>query len=72
MNDWKHFHKVVGIIFIVIGVILYPTPTPGTTLLILLGFVWILGKNRTLNFFKGIFSRKMFKFLKIKSIVKKI
>lgn len=71
IKELKNFHKVLGIIFIFSGIILYPTPIPRTTLLIVLGFVWIIGKKRTLHFFKEILSKKMFKFLKINKIIKK-
>ena len=72
MNKTKNLHKILGIMFIIIGVILYPTPMPGTTILVVLGFVWFIGKDRTLLFFKKVFNKKMFKLLKVKNIVKKI
>lgn len=68
----KHFHKVFGIIFIIIGIIFYPTPVPGTTLLILVGFVWFIGKKKTIESFRSVLSHKAFNFLKIKKIVEKI
>lgn len=72
MKESRTFHKILGITFIITGVILYPTPIPGTTVLVILGFVWFIGKDRTLLFFKKVFNKKMFKLLKVKSIVKKI
>lgn len=71
-NKFKHFHKVFGIIFIVIGIIFYPTPVPGTTLLILVGFIWFMGKKKTLESLRHVLSHKAFNFLKIKKIVEKI
>lgn len=68
----KYYHKVLGVIFIIIGIIFYLTPIPGTTFLIILGFVLFIGKNKTLDFFKKILSSKTLKFLKIKKIVKEI
>ena len=65
-------HKTLGIILIITGVILYPTPIPGTTVLIVLGFIWFMGKNKTLSFLNKILNKKVFKLLKIRSIVKKI
>lgn len=72
MKKWKHFHKFLGLAFIAIGIIFYPTPMPGTTFLILLGFVWFMGKKRTIESIKHVLSHKMFNFLKIKKIVNKI
>ena len=71
-GNFKHFHKIFGIIFIAIGVIFYPTPIPGTTLLILIGFVWFIGKKKTIESFKHVLSHKAFNFLKIKKIVSKL
>lgn len=68
----KYHNKVLGVIFIIIGIIFYITPIPGTTFLIILGCVMFIGKNKTLNFFKRILSSKTFKFLKIKKIIKEI
>lgn len=68
----KYIHKIIGIFFIIIGIVLYPTPIPGTTLLIILGFVWFMGKNKTLIFLKRVLNKKIFIDLKIKSLVKKI
>jgi hypothetical protein len=72
MKKSKMFHKILGIIFIISGVILYPTPMPGTSVLVIIGFTWFIGKDKTLLFFKKFFNKKMFKLLKVKSIVKKI
>lgn len=71
-SKFKHFHKVFGIIFIIIGIIFYPTPAPGTTLLILVGFIWFMGKKKTIESFKNVLSHKMFNFLKIKKLVSKL
>jgi chromate transport protein ChrA len=71
MNKSTKIHKILGIIFIFIGIILYPTPIPGSTLLVVLGFIWIIGKKRTLHFLKEKLNKKLFKFLKIKKIIKK-
>jgi len=68
----KYLHKILGIMFIIIGIIFYPTPLPGTTLLILLGFVWFVGKKKTIESFKSVLSHKAFSFLKIKKIVSKL
>jgi hypothetical protein len=72
MEKWEYFHKILGIIFIVIGIIFYPTPIPGTTALIILGFILLIGKKRTSYFLKEVLSEKMFKFLKIKNLIKKL
>lgn len=68
----ENFHKILGILFIITGVIFWITPIPGTTLLIILGFVWLIGKNRTTYFLKEILGKKVFKFLKVRSVVKKL
>ncbi len=72
MNEWKNYHKAIGVIFIGTGIIFYPTPIPGTTILIILGFVWLIGKKRTLNFLHEVLNKKIFNFLKVKSIIKKL
>jgi hypothetical protein len=72
MKKWKHLHKIFGILFILTGIILYPTPIPGTTFMVLLGFVWFMGKKKTVDSFKSVLSHKMFNFLKIKKIIEKI
>ena len=72
MKESKIFHKTLGIIFITFGIIFYLTPVPGTTILIILGFIFLIGKKKTLNFFKRIFSHKMFNKLRIKKIVEKL
>ena len=68
----KYNHKILGVIFIIIGILFYLTPLPGTTFLIILGCVLFIGKNKTLVFFKKILNNKTFKFLKIKKTVKEI
>lgn len=72
MKNWLTFHKIVGILFILIGVVSYPTPIPGSTILIMLGFIWIIGKNKTISFFKKHLTKKIFKSLKINRVVKKL
>lgn len=72
MNKWEILHKTLGFIFITIGLVFYMTPIPGTTALIVLGFVWLIGEKKTISFLKKILSKKMFKFLKIKNIFEKI
>jgi len=66
------FRKIMGVLLILSGIILYITPIPATSLLIVLGFVFIIGKDKTLIFLKKIFSHKMFKKLRIKDIIEKI
>lgn len=68
----KNIHKIIGIFFIIIGILLYPTPIPGTTILAVLGFVWFMGKDKTLVFLKKILSKNIFRKFKIKSLIKKI
>lgn len=72
MKESRTFHKILGILFITFGIIFYLTPVPGTTILIILGFVFIIGKKRTLYFFNEFLSKKVFKLLKIRKIIKKI
>ncbi|OGI81797.1 hypothetical protein A3I95_00685 [Candidatus Nomurabacteria bacterium RIFCSPLOWO2_02_FULL_44_12] len=72
MKDWGNWHKIFGIFFIIFGVIFYLTPIPGTTLLILLGFVWLMGKKRTSSFLNKVLSHKIFKFLRLERIIKKM
>jgi hypothetical protein len=72
MEKFNVFQKILGISFIVIGLISYIAPIPGSTLLIILGFVWLIGKKRTMYFFKEVLSKKMFKFLKVRRVIKKI
>jgi len=72
VNKSVIFHKILGFIFITFGLIFYLTPIPGTTILIVAGFVFLIGKKKTLNFFKRILSHKMFNKLRVKSIIKKI
>ncbi len=70
-NNINIFHKILGIIFITIGVFFYITPLPGTTFLIIVGFILLVGEKRTKYFLKEILGRKIFKFLQINKIVKK-
>ena len=72
MKKWHPFHKVLGTLFLITGVIFYITPIPGTTLLIILGLVWLVGKNRTSYFFKEIMGKKVFKFLRLGKLIKKM
>ncbi|GEM_PF-5550897 len=72
MKNYKHYHKLFGVLLILAGIILYPTPIPGTTTLILLGFVWFMGKKKTIQSFKNVLSHKMFNFFKINKIVSKL
>lgn len=72
MNNSIILHKILGVIFIIFGLIFYITPVPGTTVLIILGFIFLIGKKRTLHFFNEVLSKKLFKLLKIKKIIKKI
>lgn len=65
-------HKTIGIFLILVGAISYMFPIPGSTLLVALGFVWLIGKNRTLFFLKKVLGNKIFKLLKIDKIVKDI
>lgn len=71
-NKQNNIHKVLGATFIIIGVVLYPTPIPGTTILAVLGFIWFMGKNKTLVFLKSLLNKSIFKKLQIKNIIKKI
>jgi hypothetical protein len=68
----ENFHKILGLLFIITGVVFWITPIPGTTLLIILGFVWLAGKNKTLFFLKEVLGKKVFKLLKVERVVKKI
>ena len=72
MKNFKHYHKIFGVALIATGIIFYPTPVPGTTFMILLGFVWFMGKKKTIESCKHVLSHKAFKFLRIKKIVEKI
>lgn len=72
MRDKITFHRVLGIIFIVFGILMYPTPIPGTSFLILIGLVWFLGKRKALSYLRHMLSKKTFAFLRIRDIVKKI
>jgi uncharacterized membrane protein YbaN (DUF454 family) len=72
MKGWELFHKIIGVLFILIGVVFYFTPLPGTTLLIIIGFIWLVGKNKTIHFTKEILGKKLFKSLKIKWAFEKV
>ncbi len=72
MDKWKIFHKVLGVIFIITGAISYITPIPGSTILIILGVIWLIGKKRTLHFFREHLGKKVFTTLHIKTLVKKL
>jgi len=71
MKEWKKLHIVLGILFIVVGITFYITPIPGTTLLIITGFVWLMGKDKTVYFLKKVLGEKGFKFFKIERIIEK-
>ncbi|MFH1201068.1 MAG: hypothetical protein V1484_01930 [bacterium] len=71
MKEQGNFYKILGILFIVVGVVFYITPVPGTTLLIVTGFVLLMGKNRTLHFLKKVLGEKIFKFLKLERVIEK-
>ena len=72
MKEKINFHKVLGSILILIGLILYPTPVPGTTFLIILGLIFVYGKGKALILLKKHLNNKVFKYLKINKIFKKI
>ena len=71
-KKWKIFYKTLGFIFIVVGVSLYWTPVPGTTILIILGLEWFIGKSKTLSFFKENLNKKVFRYLRLGAIIKKM
>jgi len=71
MKEWKKLHIALGILFIVVGITFYITPIPGTTLLIITGFIWLMGKDRTACFLKRVLGEKIFNFFKIESIIEK-
>ena len=52
--------------------VFYFTPLPGTTLLIIIGFIWLVGKNKTIHFIKEVLGKKLFKSLKIKGAFRKV
>ncbi len=54
------------------GLISYIFPVPGSTVLVVLGFVWLIGKNKSISFLRKILGKKIFKSLKIKEVVKDI
>ncbi|MBU0998781.1 hypothetical protein KKG24_00510 [Patescibacteria group bacterium] len=72
MKEWKKLHIILGILFIIVGVTFYITPIPGTTLLIVLGFIWLMGKDRTSYFLKKILGEKVFGFLKLEQVIEKL
>ncbi len=72
MKKWEYFYKIFGIILITTGIITYVVPIPGSTLLIVLGLIWLIGKKRTLSFFEKNLNKKVFNSLKIKGLVKKL
>ncbi|MEI6580781.1 MAG: hypothetical protein WCO07_01270 [bacterium] len=63
-------HKAIGIFLIVLGLISYVFPIPGSTLLVVLGLVWLIGKYRAISFLRKILGIKIFKLLRIKKIIK--
>lgn len=65
-------HKTIGVFLILIGLISYVFPMPGSTVLVALGFVWLIGKSRTISFLREVLGKKIFKLLKIKKVVKEI
>ncbi len=68
MEKLDTFHKLIGVAMIAAGVIFYPTPVPGTTLLIILGMMWLMGRKKTLSFLKKNLSNKTFNKLKTEKI----
>lgn len=67
-----YLNKIFGTIFIIIGIIFYFTPIPGTTALIILGFIWFIGPKKTLSFLNKHLSKENIKRLRIKLLVKKL
>jgi len=65
-------HKIIGVTLILVGILSYVLPVPGSTLLVVLGIVWLLGRNKAGRFLKKVFGEKVFKLLKIKNAIKKI
>jgi uncharacterized membrane protein HdeD (DUF308 family) len=72
MKKHKLTSEILGIVLIFIGIIFYLTPIPGTTVLIILGLVWVIGVEKTMSFFKKHLSKENFKRFKIRSIIRKI
>ena len=66
------FHKFFGSLLIAIGVIFFVSPIPGSTPLIILGLVWLIGKDKTIYFLREILGKKIFKRFRIKKVVNKI
>ncbi len=72
MNKFEIIHKMIGMGLILIGLISYIFPIPGSTLLIVLGFVWLIGKTRSISFLRKILGKKIFRLLKTKKVVEEI
>jgi uncharacterized membrane protein HdeD (DUF308 family) len=72
MKKHKYLYELLGVLFIIIGVVLYPTPIPGTTLIIILGLIFIIGKNKTLYLLKKHLNKDFLRSLKIDKIIKKL
>lgn len=49
--------EIVGVILIVIGVVSYPFPVPGSTVIIVSGLTLVLGKHGAKRFMKHIWPR---------------
>lgn len=65
-------HRILGAALITTGIILYPTPIPGTTILIILGLIWAVEKTKTINFLKKTLGEKIFLKLKLSKIAGKL
>lgn len=72
MKIWYVVHRIIGILLILVGLTFYVFSAPGSTLLVVLGFVWLVGKNKTLLFLRKILGEKIFKSLKEKDILNKV
>ena len=72
MKEKINLHKVLGAILFLVGLILYPTPIPGTTMMMILGLILLFGKKKTLKLLKDHLNKKVFKYLKINKIIKKL
>ncbi|MFA6354990.1 MAG: hypothetical protein WCW65_01015 [Candidatus Paceibacterota bacterium] len=72
MEEKVKFHKFLGAIFILVGLTFYPTPIPGTTILIIMGLILVFGKRKTLVLLKEHLNKKVFKYLRINKIFKKL
>jgi len=64
-------HKIFGSAFILLGIALYPTPLPGTTILVIVGLVWLIGERRSRRFLMKIFGPKIFRRIKAPKIIDK-